>query len=551
MTCSAVLSAAIGALLRRDSSPVGDVSNWIAFRKQQVASFWADIAVPARRKPGLRFANPPVGPYTLPYQRYIVDAILPQVNLANSPVVSLDTQQHECMRYECPDVSTIPVGYELCSHVVVTFVQVKPSRTGGSSVHPFTDTQRGQVVRYARLLLDSQPRRTHITAALTDCVHVEFIRVYVADPAPSGASLIEQLPFRIEHTSTMSLSNPQGNANRYLRALLTSTTFFPAVRIAGVTINSHRRLGHSRSSQVFEQKENATRAVKVCVAADLVANEVAVLTTIGQVRPPIPRVVHLWDHSDCALVLTRCGASVDRYRAWPVLGRHFAELVATFQQLHALHIFHRDARPPNILVQTARDGSAVSLVLSDFGHAVASAGPAPMAGAPLLYFSESMLRERRRDPFMNRYTFTAADDLHIFLRGIFLLYQVEGPSHAGFPDMPSENQLQSLDAWSTYWQHCFAIEPWRTMSRCIDAVDATQGAAPRYHELAEALTAALGEMPLSEADSEAVRVPAAAVVVQQPLQDVLPPLPGSRVRSATAALGEGRVPRRQRRDRTV
>jgi hypothetical protein len=101
------------------------------------------------------------------------------------------------------------------------------------------------------------------------------------------------VPFRIEHMAALLLDNPAGDANRCFRALLTTATYLPAIRIQGVTVDSNRRLGHSRSSQVFVVREDETRVVKICSPPDLVANQVAILTAIQQAQPPVPRVIHL------------------------------------------------------------------------------------------------------------------------------------------------------------------------------------------------------------------------------------------------------------------
>ena len=479
-----------GHIARQLSSQAGDSVNFRTWPKQLVSVFWADIPVP-RRGPLLRFPNPPRGLREPPYQAYFTNTILPQVNLpaARAEVVTVDTHDHRGIldHDQAPDETTVPVGYVVNRHVISTFVEVKPRRNGSGRIRSFTDQQRGQVIRYATSLLNSQPPRAHITCALTDCSQVEFIRVYAF---PSS-----DIPFRIEHMAALLLDNPSGKANRYFRALLTTATYLPAIQIQGVTVDSNRRLGHSHSSQVFVVREDETRVVKVCSSPDLVANEVTILTAIQQAQPPVPRVIQLYGSSDCALVLTRCVASVDRYENAAILGGHFADLVPTFQRLHYLDIFHRDARSPNLLVQETA-GGGVSLLLADFGLSImGSGGSGPMAGAPLQYFSETMLQARRHDRTMFNYRFRPADDLHIFLRGIFLLYQSNGPFPEDVPALPTVDQLRSIDAWSAYWRACFALEPWRTMVDYIDAASSSGASAPLYELLEQALSA-LPEMPV-------------------------------------------------------
>ena len=115
---------------------------------------------------------------------------------------------------KAPDIATHTKRYSLTPHTVEAIGEIK------CQGDCFTRTHQGQILQYIIIMLNHQKNREQVTGFLTDCHHIEFIRV------TRGT---DDWPYNVLYSDRMSLSDQ--DTTRYLRALLSEIQFHPMTGI--------------------------------------------------------------------------------------------------------------------------------------------------------------------------------------------------------------------------------------------------------------------------------------------------------------------------------
>jgi hypothetical protein len=275
--------------------------------------------------------------------------------------------------------------------------------------------------------LMAQPGRPAFTMFITDWHSVWFMRVRRAN---GGFSLAETTrPIAIE-----------GDGSRALLHLLTESPdvwLLPLglrnirVQYPNGCVHSHAHAiaYHSAVLRVNAPEDGMPRVIKTSNDEHFLNNEQHALAQVHGAAP-VDGIIQLLDASESALLFPLLAGSMDRARELgiAVTFQMLAALVPALRTMHERNVFHRDIRPPNILIQVPQvvkfvepsNGDDPCLVLADFGFATLRAVPAAFAGAPRLFWSPLMLRVLAPAP-NEPYAYTATDDLHMFVRTVFMI----------------------------------------------------------------------------------------------------------------------------------
>lgn len=354
-----------------------------------------------------------------------------------SQAVVKDTHTNTYLEGYKPDFSIFlnedAVNDVYISMFVCTLLEVKKRKSPYSAL---ANEDKGQLVDYINVLIQQQPLRVHFAIFLSDGFNFyvmgynrntkqysEYITNIAAGIRLFWALINDGSPFT-------SLAGPR------------SVDFETDLLMEKISLK--RCLGEGASSTVYEiDWKNISSAIKVFNPDYKPSYEAKALIFLNKEKiQNIP--IYVAHDKKSIIIRPVCKRIGDQF-----LVSHALQLLHLLKRIHSMKIYHRDVRPENILLDTNNN----TLILVDWGSSIQYRNAHIPYEGTITFASPDILNND-----FGLYKPKASDDLHSFVRTIYIL---RNPSK--MPTVPYEDLPSKARAIKEYWSDKLDGRLWKEM----------------------------------------------------------------------------------------